>query len=99
MSLFYNYISVKVRLSVFFISAALLLAVKASSSPADGPGVVGGPSATSRHSGNDRNQQRYSLYFSVSVTDPQGTSDIASVVVTGPTSLTYNLTDPQSNGN
>ncbi len=98
MSLFFNYISVKVRLSVFFISAALLLAATASSSPADGPGVVGAPGATSRHSGNDRNQQRYSLYFSVSVTDPQGASDIASVVVTGPTSLTYTLTDPQTDG-
>ncbi len=65
---------------------------------ADGPSVVDGPVAYSRHMGNDRNQHRYSMYFSINVTDPQGTGDIASVVVTGPTSIIYNLSDPETDG-
>lgn len=67
-------------------------------SPADGPSVVDGPVAYSRHMGNDRNQHRYGMYFSINVTDPQGTVDIASVVVTGPTSIVYTLSDPEIDG-
>jgi len=93
-----NIKSVKALLSVTIFFTALFLPLIVSATPADGPTVVDGPVAYSRHMGNDRNQHRYSMYFSINVTDPQGTSDIASVIVTGPTSITYTLTDPETDG-
>jgi hypothetical protein len=86
-------------LLILFLLSSFHISVKAHTSPpADGPTIVDGPVATSRHSGNDSNQQRYGMYFSINVTDPQGTSDIATVVVTGPTSITYTLSDPETDG-
>jgi hypothetical protein len=68
------------------------------SSPADGPSFSEGPHAQSRHMGNDNGEQQYGLRFYLSVTDPQGFSDIASVIVTGPTGIQYIITDPEKDG-
>jgi len=66
--------------------------------PADEPTITDGPTAVSRHAGNDRGDESYTLNFHVIVSDPQGPGDIASVVVTGPTGITYQLSDPEIDG-
>jgi parallel beta-helix repeat protein len=67
-------------------------------SPADGPSITDGPYAQSRHMGNNAGDFQYGLRFYLSVSDPQGFSDIASVVVTGPTGIKYTITDSGNNG-
>ena len=64
----------------------------------DGPSFTEGPYADSRHMGNDRGESQYGLRFYFRLTDPQGFTDIASAVVTGPTGLQYTITDPDYDG-
>jgi len=67
---------------VFTSAGSLSPLVSSLIPPADGPSFVEGPQAVSRHSGNDRGNYEYGLRFYLRLSDPQGFTDIASVVVT-----------------
>jgi hypothetical protein len=55
--------------------------------------VLSNQRARSVHYGDDSGNYEYALYLGIQVADPQGLSDIASVVVTGPSGKAYTIKD------
>jgi hypothetical protein len=77
-------------LSISRDNSSITSALPTSASPGT-PVIVDGPHAYSRHTGNDKGVHNYGLHLSVNVSDPLGLSDLASVIVTGPTGNSYTL--------
>ena len=60
--------------------------------------VITNPMATSSHTIDGNGYENYTLNLNVQVADPQGQSDLASVVVVTPNGKTYTLTSPNNDG-